>query len=138
MKTSGHLYIIQGDIKKIACDAWLLPTSQNYSITSSFQDAVGMELTQGPRKLEWEGVQWTEPWGDRNFILLKESQDLHEPDLWIGNIGVSEFTPVEHFAERAREFVKLACETVRTRKTKSNRAPLIAVMWSYSKALSGL
>ena len=127
MATSGHLYIIQGDIKKIACDAWLLPTSQNYSITTSFQDAVGMTVSSDSRPLEWNGVEWTEPWGDRNFILLKASQDLHEPDLWIGNIGVSDLAPVEHFAERAREFVQIACETVRTRETKSNRAPLIAV-----------
>jgi hypothetical protein len=127
MQSFGHLYIIQGDIKTIACDAWLLPTSQNYSITTSFQDAVGMTVSSDSRPLEWNGVEWTEPWGDRNFILLKASQDLHEPDLWIGNIGVSDLAPVEHFAERAREFVQIACETVRTRETKSNRAPLIAV-----------
>ncbi len=86
-----------------------------------------MTVSSKSRPLEWNGVEWTEPWGDRNFILLKASQDLHEPDLWIGNIGVSDLAPVEHFAERAREFVRIACETVRTRETKSNRAPLIAV-----------
>ena len=127
MQTFGHLYIIQGDIKKIACDAWLLPTSDSYSITISFQDAVGMTVSNDSKPLEWGGDKWTEPWGDRNFILLKKSEDLHEPDLWIGNIGVSDLAPVTHFADRAREFVKLACETVRMRETKSNRAPLIAV-----------
>ena len=79
-----------------------------FSITPSFQDAVGITVSNDSKPLEWGGVQWTEPWGDRNFILLKKSEDLHEPDLWIGNIGVSELAPVTHFADRAREFVKLA------------------------------
>ena len=55
MQTFGHLYIIQGDIKKIACDAWLLPTSDSYSITISFQDAVGMTVSNDSKPLEWGG-----------------------------------------------------------------------------------
>ena len=127
MTNSGHLYIIQGDIKKIACDAWLLPTSEGFSITESFQDAVGMTVIKDSKRLVWNGEEWTEPWGDRRFILLKESKDAHEPDLWIGNIGGSVNTRVSRFAERAEEFVQLATEQVRLRTKKTERAVLVAV-----------
>jgi hypothetical protein len=124
MNSYGHLYIIQGNIKKIACDAWLLPTDRNFSITESFYDAVGMK-SKGP--LIWNKRLWSEPWGSNHFILLSPATDAQDPDLWIGRIGGNEDTRVSRFAERAEEFVNLAAQKVHERMTDGKRAPLIAV-----------
>ena len=38
----SHLFIIDGDITQLQCDAWLLPTDSNYSITKAFAPVLGM------------------------------------------------------------------------------------------------
>jgi hypothetical protein len=41
----GHLFVVQGDLRALACDAWILPTSRGLSITAGW-------LRDWPRALE--------------------------------------------------------------------------------------
>jgi hypothetical protein len=38
----GHLFVVDGDLTRLACDAWLLPTDTWFNVTASFAEAVGM------------------------------------------------------------------------------------------------
>jgi hypothetical protein len=40
MSGRGHLFVIDGDLTRIACDAWLLPTDFRLSITKAWQDSL--------------------------------------------------------------------------------------------------
>ncbi len=37
----GHVFVIQGDLTKVACDAWLLPTDINLSVTQPWHRVLG-------------------------------------------------------------------------------------------------
>jgi hypothetical protein len=119
MRSGGHVFIIDGDVTKLACDAWLLPSDGAFSITESFCHAVGMaragRLTDAPAD-----------WGNVGCMLLDSSHPGNEPDLWIGDIGRLGATP-EHYAQRAVEFIARASAVVRQRTASSQQPPLLAM-----------
>lgn len=53
---SGHVFIIQGDITKLACNAWLLPTDAGFGVTSGFWEGLtpeqqhALEELRGPER----------------------------------------------------------------------------------------
>jgi len=61
-KAGGHLFIINGDVQKLACDAWLLPTDEYLTVTPSFADAIQDRVApydDGDFKVEnftWDGL----------------------------------------------------------------------------------
>lgn len=130
METSGHLFIINGDVSKIACDAWLLPTDRNLSTTKSFIGALNasqnLEIEALVRQNRTSSV-WVEDGQERSCIRLAIGTEALEPTLWLGDVGRSRETDLAHFADRAREFVRCAAEDVRSRRPDLGRRPLVAL-----------
>ena len=121
---TGHLFIINADISRLKCDAWLLPSDKDWIITSAFSRVVG----------ESEEFQYKEipegGWPSNGMILLKDGEG-QEPDIWLGDIGRPSDTEPSHYALRAKEFAKVATNRVLEQRgqqlKEDNRLPLIAV-----------
>lgn len=95
----GHLFIINGDLTKIACDAVLVPTDGAFELESKWDGLVEDYRNEIPAS--WDG---------RNVIPL--SKRHRRPRVWLGNIGqvgaqsnFLVFDPVirEFVAQAARE-----------------------------------
>ena len=114
---SGHLFIIDGDIMQLSCDAWLLPSDADGWVTRRFASAIGLadetRLDLGP-------------WPPDGMILHVEGIDS-EPDIWIGDVGRQGLTDFSHYGERAVAFVERASSRVSERRPSMSRRPLLAL-----------
>lgn len=100
---SGHLFIINGDLNKIACDAVLLPTDNEFTIESKWDGLI--EDYRGEIPDAWDG---------RHVIPL--SQRHRKPRVWLGNVGqYGEQTEFSVFAPVVEEFVVNARAATDTR-----------------------
>jgi hypothetical protein len=119
MNPGGHLFIINGDVRQLACDAWLLPTDQQFSITAAFCNAVGMPapgtLPNAPSS-----------WGEAGCLFLDDLNSDGQPDLWLGDIGRFNGS-LHHYTQRAAEFIRRASERIRHRHLDLQRPPLLAL-----------
>ena len=113
---AGHLFVVQGDIKQLACDAWLLPTDKYFSVSEWFADAVNLPY---PSKLEgrhWQGKHL------QSFVDWIEGQ----PWIWLGNVGRTG-KPAEWYAARAAEFVETLAKEFESRDAAHLQRRLLAV-----------
>lgn len=119
MTQPGHVFVIDGDVSKLACDAWLLPTDHRFSITRSFCQAVGMPhegaLPNAPKS-----------WNGQGCLFLGELNRDGQPDLWLGDIG-RHGASFDHFVQRAAEFIVRAATKVRRDTPDLGRPPLLAM-----------
>ena len=116
METRGHLFVIDGDLTKIACDAWLLPTDSDFDITTKwhhiFEDAElePARSSDGSRRLNPLMVS------DDPDKLVVPFRDVNGIQVFLGKIG-DEGEPGIKTA--CREFLELA----RTMRCCSRVAP---------------
>jgi len=97
---AGHLFVVNGDLTKIACDAILIPTDPAFTITSSWR-ALLTDRTRPKR------------WASGNVLPLDQVQQ--EPWIWLGNIGQpGDDSDFEVFEPTVREFVEKASLAVRS------------------------
>jgi hypothetical protein len=102
---SGHVFICQGDLTRLACDAWLLPSNESlivqpYWITPELQEL-------GIRHSESSCLQKPPGWGNdgvRVTAIDTWSEAVNLPRPWITNVGGQPETPVAWYLEGARQF----------------------------------
>lgn len=100
---AGHLFIINGDITRLKCDAVLVPTDQDYFVTEAFARLVGLgRAGELPRNADAS-------WSPTAVSLLRRGTK-EAPDLWIGNLGGNESTSIRQFVRCAENFVLSASE----------------------------
>lgn len=96
----GHVFIVRGDLRKLACDAWLIPTSR--------------WATPGG---EWFPKGYTGPRKGNHFsdrgprVQLLADSAAGRPGLWLGRIG-SRDRPASWYADGAAEFLEVAADTI--------------------------
>ena len=71
-ETSGHVFVVRGDIKTLHCDAWMLPTDARFQVSASWTDVVGMAR---PGRLDLD------PWGPGERARPHPT-DSH-PNVWL-------------------------------------------------------
>ncbi|HYH63127.1 MAG TPA: SIR2 family protein [Urbifossiella sp.] len=99
---AGHVFIVRGDLRRLACDAWLLPTSRRARPGNEW-------FLPG-----YDGPRQGEPFADggpRVQPLLDPAPDRPRP--WLGRIGSRE-QPVSWYADGAAEFLDAAATAVAT------------------------
>jgi len=90
----GHLFIINGDLTKIACDALLIPTDGVLHITEAWQGLLS-------------GVVLPHRWGAET--VLEVHAVPKEPRIWLGRAGLAgDHAEFAAFASVIAEFVKQA------------------------------
>ncbi|KHO22990.1 SIR2 family NAD-dependent protein deacylase [Mycolicibacterium setense] len=104
---SGHLFIINGDLTKVACDAVLLPTDGGSKIEPAWQSLVKDRQNEIPKS-----------WGDERVRQLTARDG--EPQVWLGNVGhAGDTSDFSTFEPTVREFVLRASEALQSdNKTK--------------------
>lgn len=121
---TGHLFVVDGDITRLKCDAWLLPSDRAWHITRAFAGALGMSN---------EGAYPSRPesgW-PANGMFLHKADDLSGPDIWLGDVGRHAEEDPRHYAVRAQEFARVAVERILYQRREDlslqGRRPLIAL-----------
>ena len=133
----GHLFIVQGDLTRLACDAWLLPTGRGLQIRGIWLNNAPDEFTRlgsgafGPRdnpnahRLTWyfEGrLRTPAGWQDRSVRSFEIEEWPTEGDVarpWATQVVVDPSWGVDQIAERvtqgARQFVQHAAAALKER-----------------------
>jgi hypothetical protein len=106
VSVSGHVFIVQSDLTRVACDAWLLPTDEHFNIEAPWAAAVGLA---GPGPLSGRS------WGDDRVVRF-------DGRVWLGHIGTVE-PDARWYAGVVDEFCRRASSEYRGRRSK----PLLAV-----------
>jgi hypothetical protein len=102
---SGHLFIIDGDLTQISCDAILIPTDYRLSIEDHWISLLEREGHQD--QLAEFRKDLAGSWGGRNMIKLKRI-DNH-PQVWLGNIGKDgNESTYSDFADEIEQFITMA------------------------------
>jgi hypothetical protein len=92
--TAGHLFIVNGDLTKIACDAVLIPTDGLVNITASWRKFLQNK---------------TYPAYFRSRVMRALPAPSKEPHVWLGDLGQSlESWTFEVFETTVREFIENA------------------------------
>ncbi|OFB38031.1 hypothetical protein BA059_16335 [Mycolicibacterium sp. (ex Dasyatis americana)] len=102
----GHLFIINGDLNKIACDAVLLPTDKFFNIESKWDGLSRDNQTEIEEyRTRYEGTNWD----DQAVLPLRARPKT--PQVWLGKIGqAGDKSQFSTFAPTVKEFVKRAAE----------------------------
>ncbi len=120
----GHLFIVQGDLTQIACDAWLVPTDRFFTLTSAWWKALGLHDGASARSLV-ENPEWG---SDR---CLPCARDNGKPWPWLADVGGTALTAPEWYAEGVVQFLehtaKALRETDKTLYLKERIRPLVAL-----------
>jgi hypothetical protein len=122
---SGHLFVLQGDLTKLACDAWLLPTDADLTIEASWWKSSPWPVVDDlkDRVLAWAGA-------NAQVQRVEEVADLRQ--VWLANVGESN-SQVAPFKEKictvAVKFLEEASRSLsgNDRYLKGRSCPLIAL-----------
>src|SRR5262245_29444857 len=95
----GHLFVINGDLNKLDCDALLVPVTSEFDVPKLWTDLVG---GHGGRDM---GVTFRD--GTRVVRYRQGAQTCREPDVWLGNLAAGG-KPASWFAAGLVEFVDQA------------------------------
>lgn len=124
----GHLFIVQGDLTQVACDAWLLPTSRTLWVEEHWLDGLPVLKANGKRRLTRPGkrprravytfrhtVERPEDWdtGETRTVRVNPSWLPREyPSVWLTRMAVEDWRTAREksrwFADGARQFVENA------------------------------
>lgn len=112
---SGHVFVVRGDMTQLACDAWLLPTDDGFSISSLWAGAIGS--TQG-----WlhDQTPWAE---DERVRLYPRDTDAGSPQVWLGRVGLRR-PSIDWYLQCVESFVREASQHV---AAQPGRPALLAI-----------
>ncbi len=103
----GHLFIINGDLTKVACDAILIPTDDGFSINTPWRRFLNAHHADELAELKECPA---EAWRSSSVIPL-ECVDK-KPRVWLGNVGqVGDESEFETFKPVVEEFVRTTTNT---------------------------
>ncbi|MFM8602261.1 MAG: SIR2 family protein [Actinomycetota bacterium] len=105
MKERGHLFVIDGDLTRIACDAWLLPTDDHFDITPAWHHV-------GPVNQSWQLTGHSGPTAadgtlDDSHRVIRYSGPVDGAGLYLARIGHMDADP-SVYSGAAIEFLRMA------------------------------
>ena len=109
----GHVHVIAGDLTRLACDAWLIPTDQDFRISGSFARALGVEADTCLSGLSWDGSR-----------VLRLPGTEPTAQQWLGDVGAWG-EDASWYAEVVDPFVAAASAHLRPRI--DGRPPLLGL-----------
>jgi len=120
----GHVFLLRGDLTKLYCDAWLMPTDRKLHVMRHWRMGV-----PGLRS-DWKPSPPTDDWLNvaRRVMEVKD-WPVEEPRPWLVNTGAARGSrPVAWYTEGVRQFFEAVAPSIRQRRFTQNRAkPLVAV-----------
>jgi hypothetical protein len=110
-RVAGHLFIINGDLTKIAVDAILIPTDLRFEIEPPWRTLVWPKMWQVKDPAKWAPADW----GRASVVMLPWAP--REPRIWLGDIG----QPGNYFDFTV--FKPMVCEFVETAGADAKKIP---------------
>src|SRR4051812_40314559 len=105
---AGHLFITRGDIRRLACQAWLLPTDRDVTIEPIWRRGdprIAAALQCGCERR----IRDDSAWQLEDVRAMRMLASRHgRPEVWLGNVGGIQTTDVRWTVEAVAEFVRLA------------------------------
>ena len=120
MSGRGHLFVIDGDLTRIACDAWLLPTDDHFNITQPWHQVVPVN-----RSWQLTGHSWPTALDgtlDDSRRVIKYSGTADGTGIYLARIGHPDADP-SVYSGAAIEFLRMAEADTMT----SGRTPRLAI-----------
>lgn len=120
---AGHVFIVHGDLRRLTCDAWLMPCDSH---------ALPLPHWYGePEPLPRE-FRWPEPprdWSDEGRRVLQvPGWPAERPTAYLTNVGIGPGTPLSWFVEGARQFLDVVGRDLGGRPARHARVrPLVAL-----------
>ena len=116
-QTSGHLFVVDGDIQSVAVDAWYLPLDNYFSPSNAFLKTIKEVRFAPDDQQRWNKAEYAR-------FLTKHN----DADVWIGNVGRGEGdATVNHYVKCAMDFLQLASAQWTTENPHKTRLPLLAI-----------
>lgn len=116
-QTSGHLFVVDGDIQSVAVDAWYLPLDNYFSPSRAFLRTIKAVGFDPDAQQRWNKAEYAR-------FLTKHNG----ADVWIGNVGrVEGDATVDHYVKCALDFLQLASARWITENPHKSRLPLLAI-----------
>lgn len=113
---SGHVFIVRGDLRKLACDAWLMPCSRN----ARPQGIWFLPGHQGP----WHGPEFAD-YGPR--VQPFPGWPARQPQAWLGRVGGAK-RDVAWYVGGGVEFIHKAADALKAQTPLFQRClPLVAL-----------
>jgi hypothetical protein len=118
----GHVFVVKGDITRLACDAWLLPSGPDTRPEPDW-----LAGTPGVDRIDWPEVD--EDWRREK----RRAREVHAwpaeaPRPWVVNVGPDGERPIPWYVEGAAEFLERAGSRLGGRRGRSSRVrPLLAL-----------
>jgi hypothetical protein len=106
----GHVFILQGDLRRIAADAWLLPSSQDLEVTPSWwegaSDAARARVGADGRL----DLAVPDDWGPggRRVLRVPDWWEGDAPTTWLANVTGPADAPVDWYLDAVDQFVAAA------------------------------
>jgi SIR2-like domain len=114
----GHLFVVDGNLERIAVDAWYLPLDDKFRWTPAWQatiDAVDPQLRKTSQI----------PWGEGE--LVRYFGESTHSDVWVGNVGRQNGADAVHYINCARQFIMSASEKWRKDNSNKHRLPIVGI-----------
>lgn len=125
---AGHLFITRGDIRHLACHAWLLPTDQRVKIEDVWRRGdprIAAALDADRHVAIRNAAQW------RNRQVLAAPflpRDGERGEVWLGNIGGTAASDLKRIVDSVEEFVRGAASNgAEVRDDDRRDRPLLAI-----------
>lgn len=140
----GHLFVVRGDLTRLACDAWLLPTSRALWIEKHWLQAAPEQIVRrgvsvSTERRHGEGtrevcildgvIKTPDGWDSgtsRSFAFPEWSELKPGPVPWLTRMATDDGAPAsdraDWFASGARQFVERAAMALRGERPAHGRA----------------
>lgn len=106
---AGHVFVVRGDLGKLACDGWLIPCNHHASPSGWF-----------PK--DYTGPQKGKPFVDGGPRVQRLQVDFKgQPELWLGWIGGWD-KPINWYVDGAIEFLAVASKSLEGQKPLFGRS----------------
>jgi hypothetical protein len=122
----GHVFLVHGDLTKLSCDAWLVPSSDTPRRPGSLWRHAVKDTPPPGTPTSWRQV--------RGRVLPWEPLQPNHPCPWLVLTINWDDSSVEDFVEPGRQFLKVAYDalpeegTSGRKKARNGRAlPLLAL-----------
>ena len=120
---AGHVFIVHGDLRRLACDAWLLPTDAALRVEDTWR---GWPERDPPRI---DPGAPSEAWRQgRQRVQKLEGYDPRLPQPWLVNVSAKDTTPVSWFVEAAALFLDAVAHDVERSVPRHRRSKRLVAL----------
>lgn len=114
----GHVFVVQGDLTTLTCDAWLLPTDRDLRVAGKWHRGLPAGLIRGERLTVEPPSGWSR--GEVNSFSLPVEDG---PAVWATDVGRGGETSIEWYRQALASFLDQAADAPRAGRAR----PLLAV-----------